>query len=120
MSGGERRCGGCCPIRGGVLARCGCWCLLVLILLVAATVGPHRSGSAPTGSSAHTTSSQYCVGAQTVTAHDGDNLTLLVENHAGGSYDTQRVVDIVVDMNGIANRDLIYANQQYQLPHHLQ
>jgi hypothetical protein len=68
------------------------------------------------GSSAHTDSSQYCAGSQTVTAHDGDNLTRLVENHVSGSYETQRVVDIVVDMNGIANRDLIYANQQYRLP----
>jgi hypothetical protein len=61
-------------------------------------------------------SSQGCTGSQTVVAHDGDNLTVLVENHVSGSYATQRVVDIVVDMNDIANRDLIYAGQAYRLP----
>jgi hypothetical protein len=90
--------------------------LLVVVLLVAATEGAHQSGSASTSGSAGTASSQGCVGSQTVTAHNGDNLTVLVENHVTGSYDTQRVVDIVVDMNGIADRNLIYANQQYRLP----
>jgi hypothetical protein len=86
--------------------------LLVVILLVAAGAGHHASGSASTSNSA----SLSCTGSQTVTAHHGDNLTLLVETHVSGSYRTQSVVDKVVDMNGIADRDLIFANQQYQLP----
>jgi len=51
-----------------------------------------------------------------VTVHDGDNLTVLVENHVSGSYATRQVVDIVVEMNGIANRNVIHANQHIRLP----
>jgi hypothetical protein len=90
--------------------------LLGVILLVAAAGHTQGSGSGSTNSSAETMSSQGCTGSQTVTAHNGDNLTALVEDHVSGSYTTQRVVDIVVDMNGIANRNLIYAGQEYRLP----
>lgn len=90
--------------------------LFVVILLVAAGAGHHSSGSASTSSSASSNSSLSCSGSQTVTAHAGDNLTLLVENHVSGSYSTHSVVDKVVHMNGIADRNLIFANQQYQLP----
>ena len=90
--------------------------LFVVILLVAATEGAHGSGTAATSQSGATTTSQGCTGSQTITAHNGDDLTLLVEQHVDGTYDTRQVVDIVVHMNGIANRDLIYANQQYRLP----
>jgi hypothetical protein len=61
-------------------------------------------------------SSHGCTGSQTVTAHRGDNLTILVENHVSGSYATQQVVDQVVEMNGIASRNVIHANHQYRLP----
>jgi hypothetical protein len=88
--------------------------LLAVILLVASAGGSHSSGSA--ASSSAPMSSQGCTGSQTVTAHEGDDLTVLVETHVSGSYDTQKVVDIAVDMNDIGNRNLIYANQQYRLP----
>jgi hypothetical protein len=47
---------------------------------------------------------------------NGDNLTVLVENHVSGSFSVEQVVDIVADMNGIANRNVIRANQQIRLP----
>ena len=72
--------------------------------------------SRSTSNFTRTTSSQGCTGSQTVTAHNGDDLTVLVENHVGGSYTTEQVVEIVMNMNGIANRNVIYANQQYRLP----
>ncbi len=72
--------------------------------------------SQSTSSVTRSTSSPGCTGSQTVTAHNGDTLTVLVDNHVGGSYTTAQVVDVVMDMNGIANRDVIYANQQYRLP----
>jgi hypothetical protein len=48
--------------------------------------------------------------------HNGDDITVLVENHVGGSYATQQVVDLVVDMNGIANRNVIHATSSTGFP----
>jgi hypothetical protein len=85
--------------------------LLAVIVLFTAGCDPNESILQSTS-----TSSQGCTGSQTVTAHNGDDLTVLVENHVGGSYTTEQVVEIVMNMNGIANRNVIYANQQYRLP----
>ena len=59
-----------------------------------------------------------CTGSQTVTARNGDNLTVMVENNVSGSYSVEQVVDIVANMNGIANRNVIRAGQQYRFPTH--
>jgi ABC-type Fe3+-hydroxamate transport system substrate-binding protein len=94
-------------------ARCsGLWLvgLLAVVVLFTAACEPNESTTSSGGS---TTS---CTGSQTVTAHGGDTLTALVENHVSGSYATQQVVTVVVDMNGIADRNVIVANQQYRLP----
>lgn len=85
--------------------------LLAVIVLLTAACNPNESILQSTS-----TSSQGCTGSQTVTAQNGDDLAVLVENHVGGSYSTEQVEDLVVDMNGIANRNVIYANQQYRLP----
>jgi hypothetical protein len=74
------------------------------------------TSSSSTSSSTSATSSQGCTGSQTVTAHSGDNLTALVEENVGGSYSTQQVVSVVVDMNSVADSNVIQANQQYRLP----
>jgi hypothetical protein len=97
-------------MRGLHVPRSGCATggLLAVILLVTAACKPDGSNGS--------TSSHGCTGSQTVTAHRGDTLTILVENHVSGSYATQRVVDRVVQMNGIANRNVIHANQRYRLP----
>jgi hypothetical protein len=47
---------------------------------------------------------------------NGDNLTVLVENHVSGSFSVEQVVNIVADTNGIANRNVIRTNQQIRLP----
>jgi len=47
---------------------------------------------------------------------NGDTLTVLVENHVSGSFSVEQVVNIVADTNGIANRNVIHANQQIRLP----
>jgi hypothetical protein len=83
------------------------------------------AGCNPDGSSSHSNSqvtinqsSHGCTGSQTVTARNGDNLTVLVENNVSGSYSVEQVVNVVADMNGIANRNVIHANQQLRLPSH--
>jgi LysM repeat protein len=60
--------------------------------------------------------SHGCTGSQTVTVQNGDTLTVLVENHVSGSFSVEQVVNIVADTNGIANRNVIHANQQIRLP----
>jgi hypothetical protein len=86
--------------------------LLGVILLLTAACQPNST----TVQSTNGRSSHGCTGSQTVIAHNGDNLTILVKNHVSGSYATEQVVDIVVEMNGIANRNVIHANQRYHLP----
>ncbi len=90
--------------------------LLAVILLFTAACNPNGSTSQSTSRVTGARSSHGCTGSQMVTVHDGDNLTVLVENHVGGSYATRQVVDIVVEMNGIANRNVIHANQHIRLP----
>jgi hypothetical protein len=89
-----------------------------ILLLCTAACNPDGSSSQSTNRVIVNQSSHGCTGSQTVTAHNGDNLTVLVENHVSGSYSTEQVVDIVANMNGIANRNVIHANQQYRLPTH--
>ena len=90
--------------------------LLAVILLFTAACNPNGSTSQSTSRFTGARSSHGCTGSQTVTVHDGDNLTVLVENHVSGSYSVEQVVDIVANMNGIANRNVIRANQQYRFP----
>ena len=92
--------------------------LLAIILLFTSACNPNESSSQSTSHVTVKKSSHGCSGSQTVVARNGDNLTVLVENHVRGSYSVEQVVDIVVGMNGIANRNVIHANQQYRLPTH--
>ena len=84
--------------------------LLTVVVVVTAACEPKES----TTSSSGTTSS--CTGSQTVTVHNGDTLTSLVQNNVSGTFATQQVVTIVVDMNSISDRNVIVANQQVRLP----
>ena len=84
--------------------------LLAVVVLFTAACEPNET----TTSSAGTTSS--CTGSQTVTAQSGDTLTSLVQSNVSGTYATQQVVNVVVSMNGISDRNVIVANQQYRLP----
>ena len=90
--------------------------LLALILLFTAACNPNESTSQSTSRLTGSRFSHGCTGSQTVTVHNGDTLTVLVQNHVSGSYATQQVVDIVVRTNGIANRNVIHANQHIRLP----
>ena len=92
--------------------------LLAVILLFTAACNPDGSSSQSNSHVIINQSSHGCTGSQTVIARDGDNLTVLVENHVSGSFSVEQVVDIVADMNGIANRNVIHANQQLSLPTH--
>jgi hypothetical protein len=90
--------------------------LVPVLVLFTAACNPDGSSS-----NSHVTinqSSHGCTGSQTVTAGNGDNLTVLVESHVSGSYSVEQVVNVVADMNGIANRNVIRANQQLRLPTH--
>ena len=92
--------------------------LATILLLCTAACNPDGTSSE---SNSHVTinqSSHGCTGSQTVTAQNGDNLTVMVENHVSGSYSVEQVVNIVADTNGIGNRNVIHANQQYRLPTH--
>jgi lysozyme len=84
--------------------------LLAVVVVFTAACEPKES----TTSSSGTTSS--CTGSQTVTVHNGDTLTSLVQNNVSGTFATQQVVTIVADMNGISDRNVIVANQQVRLP----
>ena len=86
--------------------------LLAVLLLFTAGCNPNES----TSQSNSFRFSHGCTGSQTVTVHDGDTLTVLVQNHVSGSFATQQIVDIVVRTNGIANRNVIHANQRIRLP----
>ena len=86
--------------------------LVVVLMLFTAACNPDGSSSQSNGHVTINQSSHGCTGSQTVTARNGDNLTVLVENHVSGSYSVEQVVNVVADMNGIANRNVIHANQQ--------
>ena len=90
--------------------------LLAGVLLFTVACNPDGTSAQSNSQVTINQSSRGCTGSQTVTAHNGDNLTVLVENHVSGSYSVEQVVDIVANMNGIANRNVIRANQQYRFP----
>ena len=92
--------------------------LLAVALLFTAACNPDGTSSQSNSHIIINQSSHGCRGSQTVVARNGDTLTILVENNVSGSYDVEHVVDIVVDMNGIANRNVIHANDHYRLPTH--
>lgn len=92
--------------------------LVVVLMLFTAACNPDGSSSQSNGQVTINQSSHGCTGSQTVTARNGDNLTILVENNVSGSYSVEQVVNVVADMNGIANRNVIHANQQLRLPSH--
>ena len=92
--------------------------LVVVLMLFTAACNPDGSSSHSNSQVTINQSSHGCTGSQTVTARNGDNLTVLVENHVSGSYSVEQVVNVVADMNGIANRNVIHANQQLRLPSH--
>ena len=92
--------------------------LLAGVLLFTVACNPDGTSSQPNGNVIfnQTQTSHGCTGSQTVTVQNGDTLTVLVENHVSGSFSVEQVVNIVADTNGIANRNVIRANQQIRLP----
>lgn len=92
--------------------------LLAGVLLFTVACNPDGTSAQSNSQVTINQSSHGCTGSQTVVARNGDNLTVLVENNVGGSFSVEQVVDIAADMNGIANRNVIHANQQLRLPTH--
>jgi hypothetical protein len=92
--------------------------LLAGVLLFTVACNPDGTSSQPNGNVIFNQpqTSHGCTGSQTVTVQNGDTLTVLVENHVSGSFSVEQVVNIVADTNGIANRNVIHANQQIRLP----
>jgi len=90
--------------------------LVVVLMLFTAACNPDGSSSQSNGQVTINQSSHGCTGSQTVTARNGDNLTILVENHVSGSYSVEQVVNVVADMNGIANRNVIHAKPAHPFP----
>jgi hypothetical protein len=90
--------------------------LLAGVLLLTVACNPDGTSSQPNGNTIFTQSTHGCTGSQTITVQNGDTLTVLVENHVSGSFSVEQVVNIVADTNGIANRNVIHANQQIRLP----
>ena len=92
--------------------------LAAILLLCTAACNPDGTSSQPNGNTIFTQSSHGCTGSQTITVQNGDTLTVLVQNHVSGSYSVEQVVNIVANTNGIANANVIHANQQLRLPTH--
>ena len=92
--------------------------LLAGVLLLTVACNPDGTSSESNGNVIFNQpqTSHGCAGSQTVTVQNGDTLTVLVENHVSGSFSVEQVVNIVADTNGIANRNVIRANQQIRLP----
>jgi len=92
--------------------------LLAGVLLFTVACNPDGTSSQPNGNVIVNESSHGCTGSQTVIARNGDTLTIMVLNNVGGSYSVDHVVNVVADMNGIGNRNVIRANHQYRFPTH--
>ena len=90
--------------------------LLAGVVLFTVACNPDGTSSQPNGNVIFNQPSHGCSGSQIITVRNGDTLTVLVENHVSGSFSVEQVVNIVANTNGIANPNVIRANEQLRLP----